>query len=81
MQQARAALQQPHERRRGRRSRPRLRRLKVAGQCYSNEDVASERTVRGVKRTYSLSNVQDQGNGFVIVGSVSRLGRAGEGHI
>ena len=81
MQRAKAALQQPHERRRGRRSRPRPRRSKEAGQCYSNEDVASERTVRGVKRTYNLSSVQDQGNGFVIVGSVSRLGRAGEGHI
>ena len=33
-----------------------------------------------VKRTYSLSNVQDQGNGFVIVGGVSRLGRAVQQH-
>ena len=48
----------------------------MAGQCYSNEDVASERTVRGVKRTYSLSSVQDQGNRFVVLRSVSRLGHA-----
>ena len=34
-----------------------------------------------VKWVFNLSSVQDQGNGFVIVGSVSRLGRAGEGHI
>ena len=34
-----------------------------------------------VKRSYNLSSVQDQGNRFIIVRSVSRLGYAGEGHI
>ena len=37
--------------------------------------------MRILKRTYNLSSVQDQGNGFIILKSVSRLGDAGEGHI